>query len=339
MKKLHYTSFAALIAAFNSGKRFQVSRDGRIETVRSISINRYNESRIDVRTVETPGSYGRFRPDGTNESEPNWFLIEVPVEAAFPFSSADALVAAFNAGVKFEVVNAGGKVSPVTKIEKTGLGRAGFYVEAKGDGPWSQFDLRGNNDWLSDKLRVKVEITDTASAAPGLQVFNADGAKVMEIGARFGLNPLRVTESGSVTSAPAPAPAPKRAVDFPNWLDELAKGTKFYCPATNEDVTGINVSAKGFQVMLAKVGVTGATPRHSTNYRLNGSHKHVSARSLVVKPEPVAAPAPRVGKSSRAAIFKNRLNGQLFVVREGEVLPPIRGVRDAALVGETTIVE
>ncbi|AMR79425.1 hypothetical protein [Cupriavidus nantongensis] len=340
---LNYKTIADLIAAFQSGVKFKADTPNHKGVdVTGISLNPTRRGRF---LVTTGGSthWHQFRLDGSHELGGQYRLYQVeapakaPVETAFPFSSADALVAAFNAGVKFEVVNADGKVSPVTKIEKNGLGRAGFYVEAKGDGPWSQFDLRGNNAWMGDTLRVKVELTADWSG-PGLQVFNAAGVKVMAIGPTAP-NPLRVTESGSVTSAPAPAPTPKRAVDFPNWLDELAKGTKFYCPATNEDVTGINVSAKGLQVMLTKVGVTGATPRHSTNYRLNGSHKHVSARSLVVKPEPVAAPAPRVGKSSRAAILKNRLNGQLFVVREGEVLPPIRGVRDAALVGETTIVE
>ncbi|MNY74228.1 hypothetical protein D3C86_2132070 [compost metagenome] len=79
--------------------------------------------------------------------------------------------------------------------------------------------------------------------------------------------------------------------------------------------------------------------RCSTNYKMDGSHKHVSARSLIVKPEAVKAPAPRTGKTVRVAIFKHAYNGTIFVLREGEVLPNVRGVRNATLVGEATIVE
>lgn len=337
---LNYKTIADLIAAFQSGVQFKADTPDRTGLdVVGISLAPNRRGRFQVTTRNPLGgtsTWIQYRLNGSHELGAQWRLYQVevpcqtaPVETSFPFASVDALIAAFNAGVKFEVTGAAfpNPTRAVTKIEKTGLD---FRVtdEAGPQSTWGCFDIAGRNSSSSAVLRVKQEAKVPSVPAP-----------VEDAPVDTSANPLRVSESGSVTSAPAPAPAPKRAVDFPNWLDELAKGTKFYCPATNEDVTGITVSAKGLQVMLAKVGVTGATPRHSTNYRMNGSHKHVYARSLVVKPEPVAAPAPRVGKSSRAAIFKNRLNGQLFVVREGEVLPPIRGVRDAALVGETTIVE
>ncbi|WP_197341593.1 hypothetical protein [Ralstonia solanacearum] len=122
-------------------------------------------------------------------------------------------------------------------------------------------------------------------------------------------------------SAKAPEPLLKRFLG----------GQAFYVPKTGEVLHEVTFKKDELIVTLKdpQTGTLRATPR----YNHEGKHKYRPERSLV------AGTPPKPKKAVKVAIYRHAYNNSLFVIREGEVIPNIRGINNAAQVGETTIHE
>ncbi|HDR9130837.1 TPA: hypothetical protein QDA91_001934 [Burkholderia vietnamiensis] len=122
------------------------------------------------------------------------------------------------------------------------------------------------------------------------------------------------------------------AVPAKPFLERFIAGAEFHTPHTREVVVGV-AFVRGHNrldvTLRDEAGKTRVTPR----YNLDGTHKFRPERNLVEGKLP-----PKMVER-RVCIYRHAYNGSLFVIREGEVLPSIRGISNATKVGETTIKE
>lgn len=219
------------------------------------------------------------------------------------YSSAADLIAAFNSGVKFEVHYMG--VSALTtqkSIEAVKL--------ISGGGP--------------NGMRI---LTDSAV----WHGFTPSGQHIAK--------PWRlVVSQGSAESVRKVATPPMGKLMYPSLqpqpeplLKRFLGGETFHVPKTGEVLHEVTFRKDELLVTLKdpKTGALRSTPR----YNHEGKHKYVADRSLV------AGVPPKPKKTVNIKVYKHAYNGSLFVIREGEVIPNIRGINNATLVGETTVQE
>ncbi|WP_156437414.1 MULTISPECIES: hypothetical protein [Burkholderia] len=116
------------------------------------------------------------------------------------------------------------------------------------------------------------------------------------------------------------------------FLERFIAGAEFHTPHTCEVVVGV-AFVRGHNrldvTLRDEAGKTRVTPR----YNPDGTHKFRPERNLVEGKLP-----PKMVER-KVSIYRHAYNGSLFVIREGEVLPSIRGISNATKVGETTITE
>jgi hypothetical protein len=240
-----------------------------------------------------------------------------------PYSSVTQIVAAFNQGAKFKVITATGHEYPVSAI-KPSPSYTGFRVAAGGK-DYSMFNPDGTHR-TNEKLKlVAVDAADryarvfvTEEEAQAMQAAKSSHAPAYR--SPFAADPRPVTSKG-VLEPRKPAP----------FLQRYFAGVTFHNPKTREIVHNVDVSGTQMVVTLRnpETGALRTTPR----YNLNGTHKFQADRNLV------EGNPPKAPKKVRVKVYKNAINGHLFVIREGEVLPNIRGISNATVVGSTTITE
>ncbi|KWN75058.1 hypothetical protein WM23_26920 [Burkholderia ubonensis] len=129
-------------------------------------------------------------------------------------------------------------------------------------------------------------------------------------------------------AAPAPAPvAPAKA-----FLEQFVAGSEFHTPHTRETVVDVKF-VRGQNRMDVTLRDEAGKERVTPRYNLDGTHKFRPERNLV------AGKLPPKLVERKVTIYRHAYNGSLFVIREGEVIPSIRGISNATKVGETTIHE
>jgi hypothetical protein len=312
---LPYKTNGELIAAFNAGVKFAVKLDGAVLS-KVVSIVADAGTLHGIRVRRDGGSengFSRFKMDGTNTGDLGHTLVRIidsahaPQNALdLPFKHFDEMVEAFNAGTKFAVRH-GDEVGAVTAMSRTG---AALTVRAVGFGVWCEFNLDGTHDYWSKQQGVN----HTRLVLAGPVIRKDTQAKLQE--------KLANVTSNSVV----PEPFLKRVLD----------GVNFYVPATREVLHSIQYAKGRLETYLRdEKGVL----RLSTNYKHDGTHKWVAARSLVAGALPPLPPAPPKKRKVNVTIYKHAYNGTLFVIREGEVIPNIRGISNATAVGTSTIEE
>lgn len=135
--------------------------------------------------------------------------------------------------------------------------------------------------------------------------------------------------SNSACSAFIYVAAPASAKPF---LERFIAGAEFHTPHTREVVVGV-AFVRGHNrldvTLRDESGKTRVTPRYNTD----GTHKFRPERNLVEGKLP-----PKMVER-KVVIYRHAFNCSLFVIREGEVLPSIRGISNATKVGEATITE
>lgn len=306
MNKLNYANAAALIADYQAGAKFEVNYSGRVRPVTDIVPGSYIQDT--ARVYMEQGSLIEFYANGTHRDYPSWTLVktaDAPKAAEpsliypLPFKTFDELVEAFEAGTEF-VVERGSKYVRGVTYKVTSLTRA----------------------------RAGVRVVCADYSAGGWGGFDESGnhyagVSTLKVRGEIKRHPLVEKVQAAAVSAEAPL------------LKRFVLGEDFHCPKTGENLHSV-VFVKG---VLRVYMVDAATGKlcYSTNYKHDGVHKFHADRSLVpgkyVKP---VAPAP---KTIKATIYKHAYNGSLFVIREGEVLPEIRGINNAKVVGTTEIAE
>ncbi|VBI24306.1 hypothetical protein [Burkholderia pseudomallei] len=165
-------------------------------------------------------------------------------------------------------------------------------------------------------MRARVYHEDSITGRAHYGCFNPDGSNAASAAYIY------VASNGPVTN-PVPAKA---------FLERFIAGTEFHTPHTREVVVGVTF-VRGHNRMDVtlrdETGKTRVTPRYNTD----GTHKFRPERNLVEGKLP-----PKMVER-KVSIYRHAYNGSLFVIREGEVLPSIRGISNATKVGETTITE
>lgn len=115
-------------------------------------------------------------------------------------------------------------------------------------------------------------------------------------------------------------------------IERFLGGEEFYTPHTREIVVAVGVH-RGHNRLDVTLRDEAGKERTTPRYNKDGTHKHRSERNLV------AGKLPPKTKIVKVTIYKHAFNGSLFVIREGEVLPSIRGISNAQIVGETEIAD
>lgn len=162
----------------------------------------------------------------------------------------------------------------------------------------------------SNKARVRVQ------GSVGYGAFNPDGTN--RVGAEFQL--LKVAD------APVPVALAK------TFIEQFIGGSEFHTPHTRETVVDVKF-VRGHNCMDVTLRDEAGKERVTPRYNLDGTHKFRPERNLV------AGKLPPKMIERKVTIYRHAYNGSLFVIREGEVIPSIRGISNATKVGETTITE
>ncbi|KWH50748.1 hypothetical protein [Burkholderia cepacia] len=116
------------------------------------------------------------------------------------------------------------------------------------------------------------------------------------------------------------------------FLERFIAGAEFHTPHTREVVVGV-AFVRGHNRLDVTLRDESGKERVTPRYNVDGTHKFRPERNLVEGRLP-----PKMVER-KVAIYRHAFNGSLFVIREGEVLPSIRGISNATKVGETTITE
>lgn len=133
-----------------------------------------------------------------------------------------------------------------------------------------------------------------------------------------------MTKSVAAPSAPV--------VARPSLIERFIVGTEFYSAHTREVVVAVAYK-RGHNLMEVTLRDEAGKERTTPRYNKDGTHKHRAERSLI------AGKLPPKKREVKVTIYKHAFNGSLFVIREGEVLPDIRGINNASVVGQSTITE
>ncbi|KQV99989.1 hypothetical protein [Rhizobacter sp. Root1221] len=171
-------------------------------------------------------------------------MINIPTK--LPFASHAELVAAFQAGAKFQVIFTDHRASEsVTSIVPS-----------------------GNNP-----KSVKVHTPGTSG---GYGCFRPDGTNAVSPYVR-----LVMTHAAHEPASATPAtPTPTAQVQEVNVVHEFTRGRDVHCPKTKEAVTGISYGAGGS--VRVSLRTEAGVERVSTNYRADGTHRHQGDRNLKV---------------------------------------------------------
>ncbi|AOK28861.1 MULTISPECIES: hypothetical protein [Burkholderia] len=116
------------------------------------------------------------------------------------------------------------------------------------------------------------------------------------------------------------------------FLERFIAGTAFHTPHTREVVVGVAFE-RGHNRLNVTLRDENGKERVTPRYNLDGTHKFRPERNLV------AGKLPPKLVERKVFIYRHAYNGSLFVIRDGEVIPNIRGISNATKVGETTIRE
>ena len=202
------------------------------------------------------------------------------------YKSFADLIAAFNAGAKFQVVGNEmhpSNYGPVTKIVAVGTG-INVWV-AGNHSPYSSIRLDGTSSYFEGLRMVEVSPAPAATPARTERLVTS----VRSVRAPFGTSTVRYDE---VTTQP--------------FLKALLGGASSYCKKTGEALDGVVFTKGELTFILIKDGVR----RASTNYRHDGTHKHDAERDLVMG----TPPAP-----------KTYLGNELFGGRAPEGVYEVKG--------------
>lgn len=336
---LPYSSKEQIIAAFNAGVRFKVVRPTSTRMVERIS--EYPGGAFRVKVKDLTLAYSQFNPNGTHQRSEDLrleFDLDYP---ALPFSSADELVEAFKAGTKFTVIYRG-KHYPAQNIVKAV--RDDFVVFTHSGGNWTGFNPDGSSKYTSPhvdgtkapvRLVVNGEVKRPSGLTQSQSVFvTEEEAQAMQAAKSSGASTHAYKSPFAAEPRPVAAKTPKEMLEPPKpqpFLQRYFAGVAFHNPKTREVVHSVDVS--GTQMVVTLRNPDTGTLRTTPRYNLNGTHKFRAERNLV-EGKPPKAPAKK-----RVKIYKHATNGTLFVIREGEVLPNIKGISNATVVGSTTITE
>ncbi|MBF3417159.1 hypothetical protein ISF41_12385 [Burkholderia pseudomallei] len=291
------------------------------------------------------------------------------------FTTKTALIAAFRSGVKFEIVNSNGDRFPVAGMRsEVGLPtvvatteRGSKYHGVKPDGTFESIHMqtvrleqaapavaevyplpfktypevqeafdagtqfvvkRGSGvervrGITSSNARVTVHLADRAA---NYGSFRPDGENV-------DLADAKLVVRGEIKRPVKPAvPMPVPAAPAKTFLEQFIAGSEFHSPHTRETVVDVKF-VRGQNRMDVTLRDESGKERVTPRYNLDGTHKFRPERNLV------AGKLPPKLVERKVTIYRHAYNGSLFVIREGEVIPSIRGISNATKVGETTIRE
>lgn len=151
-----------------------------------------------------------------------------------------------------------------------------------------------------------------------------------------GTNRVNADKFRLVTATVVPAPSPAKfsaTVAFQkSFLDRFAAGEEFHNAQTRETVVDVKFERGHNRLTVTLADETGKR-RTTPRYNVDGTHKFQSNRNLK------AGRLPPKEVDVNVTIYKHAFNGSLFVIRQGEVIPNIRGISNATKVGETVIRE
>ncbi|AYX32625.1 hypothetical protein EGY16_32880 [Burkholderia pseudomallei] len=152
-------------------------------------------------------------------------------------------------------------------------------------------------------------------------------------GSNPALPEAKLVVRGEIKRPVKPAePTPVPAVPAKTFLEQFIAGSEFHTPHTRETVVDVKF-VRGQNRMDVTLRDEAGKERVTPRYNLDGTHKFRPERNLV------AGKLPPKLVERKVTIYRHAYNGSLFVIREGEVLPSIRGISNATKVGETTISE
>ncbi|MDR5811986.1 hypothetical protein QCE62_00090 [Caballeronia sp. LZ033] len=304
MTKLTYKSAADLIADFKAGAKFEVIDYGVQRPVTSIEADAI-PGRFIVYTIlgAASGTYFGFNLDGTSRMGSMFKLVKI----------ADAPATIGKDGV-FPL-----PFKTSQEIVEAFTRGAKFVVEHDG----AQEKVTSLLKLGADNIRVFVPSRDFLSFRPnGSHLL---GFKLIMTAAP---SPSLAEQLKAKLMAPTAPATPKP------FLQRVLNKESFHVPATREVLHSVDFLPGRIELWLVNEK---GDMRCSTNYNHEGKHKWVAGRSLVPgalppKPEPER-------KQVSVDIYRHASNGSLFVIREGEVIPSIRGYNNATKVGSTVIAE
>lgn len=248
--------------------------------------------------------------------------------ANLPYSSPEQVISAFSAGAKFKVIVDGFREYPVSAIKPSATSDR-FKVEAGGR-IYGMFRPDGTHK-MNPGLRLAA--VDTLTRGSSVFVTHEEAQAMQAAKSSGGVTPAYKSPFAAEPRIVA-AKTPKEMLEPPKpqpFLQRYFAGVAFHNPKTREVVHSVDVS--GTQMVVTLRNPDTGTLRTTPRYNLNGTHKFRAERNLV-EGKPPKAPAKK-----RVKIYKHATNGTLFVIREGEVLPNIKGISNATVVGSTTITE
>lgn len=146
--------------------------------------------------------------------------------------------------------------------------------------------------------------------------FKPDGSNSLDL-------TLRLVKAAS--SVPVP-------VATKSFLERFIAGEEFHTEHTRETVVDVKFERGLNRLTITLADETGKR-RETPRYNVDGTHKFRSERNLK------AGRLPPKEVDVKVTVYKHAYNGTLFVIREGEVIPNIRGISNATKVGETVIRE
>ncbi|WP_177318232.1 hypothetical protein [Burkholderia ubonensis] len=291
------------------------------------------------------------------------------------YTTRTSLRAAYRSGVKFEIVNSNGDRFPVATLTFGPIPSTVDVVVAHGrrycgirpDGTFSAAGMEEVRLEHAAPAAVEIyplpfktfqEVEDAFAAGTKFVIKRSAGElDVVRVQATGGALAVYYSDSnshygcfqpdghnnadasaklvvrGEIKRPVTPAvPSPKPVVPTKTFLEQFIAGSEFHSPHTRETVIDVKfVRGQGrMDVTLRdETGKERVTPR----YNLDGTHKFRPERNLV------AGKLPSKMVERKVTIYRHAYNGSLFVIREGEVLPNIRGISNATQVGFTTIKE
>ncbi|MDR5879047.1 hypothetical protein [Caballeronia sp. LZ032] len=305
MTKLTYKSAADLIADFKAGAKFEVrGLSTGTKSVTDITAHNYGFGGFAVKH-STYESMDCFRVDGTHPGDSRVFLVKI----------ADAPV----------TIGKGGVFPLPFKTSQE-------IVEAFTRGAKFVIELDGKQSRVTSLTKQGEDFNVFNGGTSPFSLFRANGTHPFDYKLIMTAAPSPALAEQLKTKLTAPiedsviAPEP--------FLKRVLAGEHFHVPATREVLHSVEFKTGALFVSLIDEQ---GNQRTSDNYNHEGKHKWVAGRSLVAGPLPKKPEPER--KQVNVDIYRHAFNGSLFVIREGEVVPNIRGISNATKVGSTVIAE
>ncbi|AIO70443.1 hypothetical protein [Burkholderia oklahomensis] len=293
------------------------------------------------------------------------------------YTTKTALIAAYRSGVKFEIVNSNGDRFPVTSMRsEVGLStvavtteRGSAYYGVQPDGTFESIHMQTVRLQHAASAVAEIyplpfktlqEVKEAFDAGTQFVVKHgekregrvvliaphASWSRVVVEGAlgsgyhcfrpngeNAALADAKLVVRGEIKRSVKPAVlAAVPAVPAKTFLEQFIGGSEFHTPHTRETVVDVKF-VRGHNRMDVTLRDEAGKERVTPRYNLDGTHKFRPERNLV------AGKLPPKMVERKVTIYRHAYNGTLFVIREGEVIPSIRGISNATKVGETTITE